>query len=90
MKIPYWHSKIPSFLSFFPSHSIVVDIIDEKLEFALSFCATHVFKPSRPNEGETAPQAAERNARELFQTIGGDVLEKDGVDLVMECTGARE
>lgn len=81
--------ELSTFVSIYgiSSSSIVVDIIQEKLDFALSFCATHTFLPSRPKEGETPPQAAERNARELFKTIGGDVLEKDGVDLVMECTG---
>ncbi|KAK0541768.1 hypothetical protein OC845_006905 [Tilletia horrida] len=32
---------------------VVVDIIESKLEFASSFAATHVFKPTKANEGET-------------------------------------
>lgn len=32
--------------------------------------------------------ASERNARDLIDSIGDDVAEKGGFDLVMECTGA--
>ncbi|KAK0547630.1 hypothetical protein OC846_004770 [Tilletia horrida] len=67
---------------------VVVDIIDSKLEFASSFAATHVFKPTKANEGETSMQAAERNAKALIEEIGDDVATVEGFDLVLECTGA--
>lgn len=66
----------------------VVDIIDEKLEFAKAFAATHVYKSQRPLEGETPDVAAERNAKALIGLVGGAVAEKKGFDLVLECTGA--
>ncbi|KAK0564440.1 hypothetical protein OC861_004314 [Tilletia horrida] len=67
---------------------VVVDIIDSKLEFASSFAATHVFKPTKANEGETSMQAAERNAKALIKEIDDDVATVEGFYLVLECTGA--
>lgn len=32
--------------------------------------------------------ASERNAKALIDTVGGDVKEKGGYDLILECTGA--
>ncbi|CEH18250.1 xylitol dehydrogenase [Ceraceosorus bombacis] len=67
---------------------ILVDIVPSKLEFAKSFCATDTFIPTRPAEGETAMEAAERNALALKGQMGVDVIDADGADLVLECTGA--
>lgn len=66
----------------------VVDIIDEKLEFAKQFAATHTFKSSRPLEGETPAQNAQRNAKLVAESTGGEVQANGGFDLVLECTGA--
>ncbi|CAO1617707.1 unnamed protein product [Sympodiomycopsis kandeliae] len=71
---------------------VVVDIVDSKLEFAKSFCADAVYKPSAPKEGESRVECSERNANELISNVdvvGLDVKEKGGFDLVLECTGAE-
>jgi D-xylulose reductase len=67
---------------------VSVDIQQEKLDFAKSFAATHTFIPSRPSGDETGMAAAERNAKELIAQLGEDMVEADGADLVLECTGA--
>lgn len=66
----------------------VVDLIDEKLDFAREFAATHTYKSSRPQEGETPAQAAQRNARAVVELTGPEVVRNGGFDLVLECTGA--
>ncbi|KAL9932259.1 hypothetical protein V8E36_008738 [Tilletia maclaganii] len=68
---------------------VTVDIIDSKLDFAKSFAATSSFKPTKPNEGESGMEAAERNAKALIEEIGDDVKAVEGFDLVLECTGAQ-
>lgn len=68
---------------------VVVDVVDSKLQFAKEFCATSTFKPTMPKEGESKVDASVRNARELIESIGDDVLTKEGFDLVLECTGAE-
>lgn len=73
----------------FATRSVVVDVVDSKLSFASSFCATDVFKPSLPKEGESKMDASSRNARALIEQLGGDIERDGGVDLVMECTGAE-
>lgn len=68
---------------------VVVDVVDSKLQFAKEFCATSTFKPTLPKEGESKVDASVRNARDLIESIGDDVLAKEGFDLVLECTGAE-
>ncbi|GAK65324.1 xylitol dehydrogenase [Moesziomyces antarcticus] len=68
---------------------VVVDVVDNKLEFAKGFCATSTFKPSLPKEGEAKIDAATRNAQDLIKSIGDDVGAHEGFDLVLECTGAE-
>lgn len=67
---------------------VVVDIVKEKLDFAKEFCATSTFLPSPPAQGEDKMVASERNAKAMIEEIGGDLKEKGGFDLVLECTGA--
>lgn len=68
---------------------MVVDVVDSKLEFAQSFCATSTFKPSPAAAGESKMDAGVRNAKTLIESIGDDVLRNEGFDLVLECTGAE-
>ncbi|WFD28241.1 hypothetical protein MNAN1_003248 [Malassezia nana] len=68
---------------------VLCDLVDEKLQFAESFCATSTFKPSAPQPGESQPDCAQRNARMLIEQTGGDVAQKDGFDLVLDATGAQ-
>lgn len=72
-------------------YSVVVDIVDSKLQFAKSFCADATYKPSMPKEGETRVQGSERNAQELIasEASSDDIRSKGGFDLVLECTGAE-
>lgn len=65
--------------------------MDSKLQFAKSFCADAVFKPSLPKDGETPVAAAERNAQDLLasEASSDDIRSKGGFDLVLECTGAE-
>lgn len=79
--------------SFSPSSSlsVIVDVVDAKLEFAKSFCADSSFKPSMPKEGETRIASSERNAQDLIasEASSDDIRSKGGFDLVLECTGAE-
>ncbi|SNX85502.1 probable xylitol dehydrogenase [Melanopsichium pennsylvanicum] len=68
---------------------VVVDVVDNKLEFAKGFCATSTFKPSLPKQGESKIDSATRNAQDLINSLGDDVAWKQGFDLVLECTGAE-
>lgn len=68
---------------------VVVDVVDSKLEFAQSFCATSTFKPSMPQQGEAKIDSAARNAKDLIAQLGDDVAAREGFDLVLECTGAE-
>ncbi|PWN28480.1 putative xylitol dehydrogenase [Jaminaea rosea] len=70
---------------------VVIDVVDSKLQFARSFCADSVYKPSLPKEGETPIAASERNANELLGSDASseDIRSKGGFDLVLECTGAE-
>ncbi|PWN52277.1 putative xylitol dehydrogenase [Violaceomyces palustris] len=68
---------------------VVVDVVDSKLEFARSFGATSTFKPSRADPGEDRMEASQKNAERLLQELGDDLIENEGFDLVLECTGAE-
>lgn len=68
---------------------VLCDLVDEKLAFAESFCATSTYKPSAPQPGESDPDCAVRNARTLVEQVGGDVALNDGFDLVLDATGAQ-
>ena len=68
---------------------VVTDLVDEKLRFASSFCATSTFKTLSKYEGEPEADHAARVARELVEHLGGDVKDNDGFDLVVDATGAQ-
>lgn len=68
---------------------VCVDLVDEKLAFAQSFCATSTFKPSLPQQDESDSECARRNALALLDSLGGDVKENDGFDLALDATGAQ-
>ena len=67
---------------------IGVDIVDSRLEFAKSYAATDVFKPSARGENEGALEYAARNAKDMQDQLGIATEGLEALDLVVECSGA--
>ncbi|WFD31907.1 hypothetical protein MSPP1_002948 [Malassezia sp. CBS 17886] len=67
---------------------VCVDVVEEKLAFAQSFCATSTYRPALPHDGASAEETARSNARALVDALGDDVRANDGFDLALEAAGA--
>lgn len=67
------------------SKVIGVDISDSRLEFAKTYGADGVFKPSKPAQGVDPVAASESTAEEIKKQFGLG----EGADVVLECTGAE-
>ncbi|PKI83572.1 hypothetical protein MVES1_002818 [Malassezia vespertilionis] len=65
---------------------VSVDLIDEKLAFAKSFCATSTFKPVLPAAGTFGMDNTRRNMEALVEREG--LQREGGFDLVLDATGA--
>ena len=67
---------------------IGVDIVDSRLEFAKSYAATDVFKPSARGQNEGTLEYATRTAKEMQEQLGIASEGLEALDLVVECSGA--
>ncbi|KAJ8519396.1 hypothetical protein ONZ45_g3660 [Pleurotus djamor] len=68
---------------------IGVDIVPERLEFAKNYAATDVYLPVKPIEGESRLDYSRRNADEMKKQLGIEERGPNGVDLVLDASGAE-
>jgi D-xylulose reductase len=68
---------------------IGVDVQPERLDFAKSYAAADIFLPSKKNEGETNAAYSKRNAAEMMENLGIPDRGLEGIDLILECSGAE-
>ena len=67
----------------------MVDINAERLAFAKSYVATDTFLPPAPLAGEKRPDHSQRSAELLLSSLGLSDTGLDGIDLVIEASGAE-
>lgn len=68
---------------------IAVDISQDRLDFAKSYAATDVYLPPRKNEGEINLDYSRRVADDMLQAFGLKDRGPDGVDVVVDASGAE-
>ncbi|KAG8825714.1 hypothetical protein FRC17_008558 [Serendipita sp. 399] len=68
---------------------IAIDIQQSRLDFAKSYAANDTFKPGPLNEGEKRMDYSRRTAQELKQSLNITDAGPDGVDVVIEASGAE-
>ncbi|GJN90508.1 hypothetical protein Rhopal_003519-T1 [Rhodotorula paludigena] len=69
---------------------IAVDILEPRLQFAKeSNLIDDYFLPPKPQEGEAKGDYPRRNAKAIRQRFGFGERQPDGVDLVIDCSGAE-
>jgi hypothetical protein len=68
---------------------IAIDISESRLEFAKSYSADDIFIPGKMNEGETKMQYSRRMTTTMKEQLGIADDGPNGVDTVIEATGAE-
>jgi len=68
---------------------IAIDINEARLQFAKTYAATDIHVPSKPKEGESRMEYSRRNADEIRAAFGLEERGINGVDTVLEATGAE-
>lgn len=68
---------------------IAIDINQERLNFAKSYAATDIFLPGPMKEGEARVDYSRRTALELKEKLGIADAGPNGVDVIIEATGAE-
>ncbi|PPQ77661.1 hypothetical protein CVT25_011096 [Psilocybe cyanescens] len=71
------------------SRIIAVDIVPARLEFAKSYAATDTYLPPKFEEGETRIDYSRRNANLMKEKLGIEDRGKNGIDLVIDASGAE-
>ncbi|ORY90163.1 xylitol dehydrogenase [Leucosporidium creatinivorum] len=70
-------------------HVLAVDIQEPRLEFAKQYAASDYFVPTRTVEGETRLAYSRRQADEIKARFNYAERGPQGVDLIIDCTGAE-
>ncbi|CAD6573669.1 MAG: hypothetical protein TREMPRED_000884 [Tremellales sp. Tagirdzhanova-0007] len=68
---------------------ICVDINEERLNFAKSYAATHIYRPIKQDENESRPIYALRAAADLLLSTGTPARGPGSIDLVVDASGAE-
>lgn len=68
---------------------IAVDIVPSRLEFAKTYAATDVYQPIPMKENEKRIDYSRRNAQELKKQLGLADRGPNGIDLVIDASGAE-
>ncbi|KAF8528960.1 xylitol dehydrogenase [Hysterangium stoloniferum] len=68
---------------------ISVDIIQARLDFAKKYAATDIYMPSKKNHDESNMAYSRRNAVEMKQKLGLADRGANGVDIVLDASGAE-
>jgi D-xylulose reductase len=69
---------------------LIIDIIQDKLDFAKNYTATDIWLSTLPRKGEDIPDYARRQSIEIRDSIGFDLGNgPNAFDLVIDCTGAE-
>jgi D-xylulose reductase len=68
---------------------IVVDIKQDRLDFAKSFAGVDTFRPPPPKEGEARMDYSERATQALMAELKVDERGPNGVDVILDASGAE-
>jgi D-xylulose reductase len=68
---------------------IAVDIVENRLEFAKSYAATHTWLPPKPQDGESRTAYSRRNAEAMKKEFGIADSGPGAIDLVIDASGAE-
>lgn len=68
---------------------ISVDIVQARLDFAKTYAATDIYMPSKKNHDESNMAYSRRNAVEMKQKLGLADRGANGVDIVLDASGAE-
>jgi D-xylulose reductase len=68
---------------------IAIDINQERLNFAKSYAANDIFIPGAMKEGESKMDFSRRTAQEMKETMNLADAGLNGVDTIIEATGAE-
>lgn len=68
---------------------IAIDIQQERLNFAKSYAADDIYLPGKAREGESRMAYSRRTAQEMMEQLKITDAGPEGVDTVIEATGAE-
>jgi len=68
---------------------VAVDIVQSRLDFAKSYAATDIYIPIKKNQDEKNIDYSRRNAQEMKKQLGLEDRGTNGVDVVVDASGAE-